>query len=59
MKIEINTKNIRIAVEDEPTTSGGSWTLRRVPEFPDCFKLIMDAIKELDKSNPPEVKDNE
>jgi hypothetical protein len=49
MKIEINTKNIRIAVEDEPTTQGVSWTLRRVPEFNEAFKTVMDAVKELDK----------
>jgi hypothetical protein len=55
MKIEINTKNTRIFVEDEPTTAGGSWTLRRVPEFNEAFKTIMDALKELENLPTGEV----
>ena len=47
MKIEIHVKDIYIHVEDEPTTSGPSWTMRRVPEFDSVFQTIIDAIKEL------------
>jgi hypothetical protein len=47
MKLEINTKDVRISIEDEPTTSGGSWTLRRVPELPEVFNMVFNGIKEL------------
>jgi hypothetical protein len=54
MKLEINIKDIRIAVEDEPTTTGGSWTMRRVPELPEVFKMVFDGIKELNNKNEKE-----